>query len=155
MSKLIKLVISIVIPLIVGMLGSLFTSMSVKTWYQTIKKPVFNPPNWLFAPVWTILFILIGLSFYFVWINNFGKYKNLCLFIYSLQLFFNLFWSASFFGLKSPLLASIVISILWILIVINIVLFYKVIPISGFLLIPYILWVSFAAILNFSIVTLN
>ena len=73
MSKLIKLVISIVIPLIVGMLGSLFTSMSVKTWYQTIKKPVFNPPNWLFAPVWTILFILIGLSFYFVWINNFGK----------------------------------------------------------------------------------
>lgn len=59
------------------MLGSLFTSMFVKTWYQTIKKPVFNPPDWLFAPVWTILFILIGLSFYLVWINNFGKYKNL------------------------------------------------------------------------------
>lgn len=137
------------------MLGSLFTSMSVKTWYQTIKKPVFNLPEWLFAPVWTILFILIGLSFYFVWINNFGKYKNLWLFTYFLQLFFNLLWSAFFFGLKSPLLACIVISILWILIVINIVLFYKVIPISGFLLIPYILWVSFAAILNFSIVTLN
>jgi len=156
--KIIKIGISILIPLIIGFLGGIFTSKSVSSWYPKLKKPPFNPPNWLFAPVWTILFVLIGISFYFVWNKNFGnnrKTKILCLTVYSIQLLFNFLWSILFFGLRNAFLAFIEIIILWFLIVTNIIVFYKVSKISAYLLFPYLIWVSFASVLNWFMMMLN
>lgn len=150
-----KLIISILIPLIVGLLGSIFTSSSVDSWYISLNKPSFNPPSYLFAPVWTVLFVLIGISFYFVWSKDFGSNKILTLGIYSLDLILNLLWSVLFFGLKNPFLAFIEIIILWFTILINIIVFSKVTKISGIMLIPYLLWVSFASVLNYAVFILN
>ena len=150
MKNLIKLLISIIICQLAGGIGSIFTSSSVKTWYLTISKPSFNPPNWVFAPAWTTLFLLMGISLFLVWRK--GK-RGLPIFF--IQLFFNILWSVMFFGLKSPLLGLIVIIILWILILLTIIKFFKISKPAGWLLIPYILWVSFATILNFSIFILN
>jgi len=155
MPKIIKLIISIMIPLTSGFLGSIFTGMSVKTWYLNINKPLFNPPGWIFAPVWTVLFILIGISFYICWNNDFGTNKKICLTVYFLQILFNFLWSLFFFGMRNPLFGLIDILILWLFIIANMILFYNVSKIAGYLLIPYFLWVSFATILNFSILLLN
>ena len=155
MKNIFKLVISILIPLIIGFLGSFFTSSSVDSWYTTINKPSFNPPDWIFAPAWTTLYILIGLSFYLVWRKYFGEDRKKVIAVYSLQLLFNLLWSMLFFGLKSPLLGLIGIIVLLIFIITNTIVFYKISKIAGYLLIPYLLWVSFASILNFSIFILN
>ena len=155
MKKIVKFLISIFIPLIIGFLGSFFTSSSVNTWFTTINKPSFNPPSFLFAPVWTTLYILIGLSFYLVWEKNFGKEKQKVIGVYSLQLFLNLLWSLLFFGLQNPLLGLINIIVLWLVILANIILFFRVSKKASYLLVPYLLWVSFATILNFSIFILN
>lgn len=126
MPKGLKLLISLAIPLIVGFIGSLFTSSSVGTWYTRINRPSFTPPNWLFAPAWTLLFVLIGLAFYFVWLNNFGHNRALVIGIFALQLFLNLLWSFLFFYLRSPLLAFIEIVLLWFAILWNLILFFGV-----------------------------
>jgi len=150
MRNFIKLVISLAVCQLAGGIGSIFTSSSVKTWYLTINKPSFNPPNWVFAPVWIILFLLMGISLFLVWKK--GK-KGLPIFF--IQLFFNILWSVMFFGLKSPLLGFVVIIVLWILILLTIIKFFRISKTAGWLLIPYILWVSFASILNLAILTLN
>jgi len=155
MKKILKLLVSIFIPLLVGFLSSFFTSSSVNSWFLTINKPFFNPPSFVFAPVWTALYILIGLSFYLVWEKNFGKEKRQVIGIYSIQLFLNFTWSLLFFGLKSPFFALVDIVLLLIVIIVNIVICYKVSRKAAYLLIPYLLWVSFATILNFSIFILN
>lgn len=155
MKNIFRLIISILIPLIIGFAGSFFTASSVDSWYATINKPSFNPPGWIFAPVWTTLYILIGLSFYLVWRNNFGEARKKVISIYFMQLIFNLLWSVLFFGLKSPLLGFIDIILLLIFIIANTIIFYKISKTAGYLLIPYLLWVSFASILNFSIFLLN
>lgn len=155
MSKIIKFVISLIIPLLVGFGGSFFTRNSLQDWYTTLNKPVFNPPGWLFAPVWTLLYILMGVAFYLVWINNFGEKRETTVGIYTLQLVLNLLWSVFFFGLKNPLLALVEIVILWVLILANIIVFSRVFKTAGRLLIPYLLWVSFAIVLNFAIFLLN
>lgn len=150
-----KLIVSILVPLIFGFIGSIFTSSSVDTWYMSINKPSFNPPNWLFAPVWTLLFVLIGISFYLVWSKDFENNKSLALPIYGSNLILNLLWSLLFFGLKSPYLAFIEIIILWFVILGNIIVFYRISKASGLMLIPYLLWVSFASVLNYYIYILN
>lgn len=150
-----KIIISLALPLAIGFIGSLFTSSSVNSWYLSINKPSFNPPNWIFAPVWTILFILIGISFYLVWQRNFGNNKKLLIGVFILNLLLNLIWSLLFFGLKNPFLAFIEIIILWLIILVNIIVFSKVSKLAGFLLIPYLLWVGFASALNYSIFILN
>ena len=155
MKKIFKLVISIFIPLFIGFLGSFFTASSVNSWYTAINKPSFTPPNWIFAPVWTTLFILIGLSFYFVWIKGFGRERKKAVTVYFFQLLLNLSWSLFFFGLRSPLIGLIDIIALWFAVIANIIIFHRISKKAGYLLIPYLLWVSFAAILNFSIVILN
>lgn len=155
MKNLYKLIISLVTPLLVGYFGSLFTSTSLDSWYPALKKPIFNPPNWIFAPVWTTLFILIGLSFYLIWKKGYSKESKPAFFVYFIQLFFNLLWSFFFFGLKSPFLGLLDIIVLLIFIIINIYLFYRISKISAYLLVPYLLWVSFASILNLSIFILN
>jgi len=155
MRNIYKLIISLAIPLIFGYLGSVFTSKSVNSWYLTLKKPSFNPPNWIFAPVWTFLFILMGLSFYLIWRKVYSREKRSAFFVYFIQLFLNLLWSLFFFGLKNPFLGLLDIVLLLIFILINIYLFYRISKVSAYLLLPYLLWVSFASILNFSIFILN
>jgi tryptophan-rich sensory protein len=155
MNKYLKLTVSILIPLLIGLAGSFFTSSSVSTWYTTIQKPSFNPPNWIFGPVWTLLYIMIGLSFYFIWVKLSAAEFKLQFVVYSFQLLLNFLWSVLFFGLRNPLLSFIEIVLLWLSILYLVLSFYKLSAISSFLLIPYLLWVTFASILNLSIVILN
>lgn len=155
MRKVGKFILSILLPLAIGFFASFFTQASVDTWYQTINKPVINPPDWVFAPVWTLLYILVGLAFYLVWEKNFGSKKKMLLTIYFAQLFLNFLWSLLFFGLKNPILGLIDIILLWLFIFMNIIVFYRVIKAAGYLLIPYLIWVSYALLLNFSIVLQN
>lgn len=155
MNKYLKVIISILLPLIVWFLSSYFTINSIDSWYIALNKPTFNPPNWIFWPVWTTLYIMIWISFYFVWNKWFWKEPNKLKIIYFLQLFFNFTWSISFFYLENPFFWLINIIILWFLIIYNIILFYKVDKKAWYLLIPYLLWVTFASFLNFSIYILN
>jgi len=151
-----KLILSIVLTSMAGFVGSLFTFDSVRTWYLMIQKPSFNPPSWIFGPVWTTLYVLMGISFYLVWIKGFEtKTAKVALMLFIAQLVLNALWSILFFGLHSPLWAFVEIVFLWAMIVMTIFFFYRISQPSAYLLVPYILWVSFAAILNFSIYWLN
>ena len=140
------------LPFLASAIGGLFTASSVSTWYVELNKPVFNPPSWIFGPVWTLLYLLIGISLYLVWIK---KDDVRAFFVFGIQLFLNALWSILFFGLKLPLYAFIEIILLWIAILMTIIYFYRINKTSAYLLVPYILWVSFAAVLNFSIFILN
>jgi translocator protein len=158
MGNLFKLIVSIVITLAAGGVGSYFTTPAIATWYASLHKPFFNPPNFVFAPVWTILYILMGISFYLIWEKNQDKNKKgkaLAVEYYFAQLFVNIFWSVVFFGLHSPLAGLITIAILWFLIFKTIKAFQKINKTAAYLLYPYIAWVSFAAILNFAVWILN
>lgn len=144
-----KFLLSILIVQLAGVIGSFATYRSVKTWYPLLNKPFFNPPSWIFAPVWTFLFLLMGFSLYLVW----NKKNNL--FWFWVQLLLNILWSYLFFGLQSPALAFYEIILLWITIVITISKFWKYNKIASYLLLPYLFWVSFASILNFATCRLN
>jgi tryptophan-rich sensory protein len=155
-SRSIKLIISIATCLLAGILGSVFTTPAIPTWYATLIKPSFAPPNWVFFPVWTTIFIMMGISFFLVWQKGMKDHQvRMALSLFGVQLILNILWSAAFFGLRSPLAGLIDISILWIAILVTIMSFNKVSRTSAYLMIPYILWVSFAAIVNFWIWRLN
>ena len=154
MKNFLRLIISIVICQLAGFLGSIFNIASIPTWYVSLKKPIFNPPNWVFGPVWTILFLLMGISLYLVWSKGFEKNK-IALYLFIAQFILNILWSALFFGLRLPLAAFIEIILLWLAILATIITFYRISSAAGLILIPYLLWVSFAAVLNFSIWMLN
>ena len=156
MKKLSKFLISTIGCELVGIAATPFTIAAIPTWYQTLQKPSFSPPNWIFGPAWTILYFLMGVAAYLVWIKGLEKkaVKNVLSFFIA-QLVFNFLWSILFFGLHSKVLGLIDILILWTLILITIIKFYKISKLASYLLIPYILWVSFATILNLSIVLLN
>lgn len=149
-----KLIASIIICQLAGIIGSFFTVSSVSTWYTTINKPFFNPPSFVFGSVWITLYLLMGISLYLIW-NNYSKDMKLPLIFFGIQLGLNSLWSILFFGLQNPLFAFIEIIILWAFILLSIIGFYKKSKPAAYLLVPYILWVSFAAILNFSIFYLN
>jgi len=156
MKNWLKLIISILIVWIVSGLGSIFTAGSVNTWFTTLNKPAFNPPSWLFGPVWTILYIMIGISLFLVWKSNVKlKFKKKAYGIFAVQILLNGFWSVAFFGMQNPALAFGVIVLLWISIILNIIYFYRISKAAGYLLVPYWLWVSFASILNGAIWLLN
>ncbi|MFC1801473.1 TspO/MBR family protein [Nanoarchaeota archaeon] len=151
-----KLIISVVIPLLAGFIGSFFTTSSVSTWYQTIVKPSFNPPGWIFGPVWTVLFILMGVALYLVWNQGWKKKKvKIAIYFFSAQMVLNVVWSFLFFYMQKPLYSFIEIIFLWVAILGTIITFYKVDKKNLYLLAPYILWVTFAAVLNFTIYYLN
>ncbi len=154
--EIIKLVLSIIVCQLAGVIGSVFTTPSIPHWYAALRKPSFTPPNWLFSPVWITLFVLLGLSAFLVWRKglDFPRVKT-ALIIFCVQLLFNISWSVAFFGFKSPLLGFIVIVMLWFAIIWTILSFFKISNWAGGLLLPYLLWVSFASILNFSIWRLN
>ncbi|MBN1502278.1 tryptophan-rich sensory protein [Candidatus Woesearchaeota archaeon] len=150
-TELVKLIISILICQLAGIIGSIFTTSSVKQWYPLLTKPWFNPPSWVFAPVWTLLFLLMGISLYLIW----KKKADKALIIFGIQLLLNLLWSILFFGFRSPFFAFVEIMVLWCAILLTIFSFYRINKIAAYLLIPYILWVSFASVLNLYIVILN
>ena len=154
--KIVKIIIAILVCQLAGVIGSIFTMSSIPTWYATLQKPSFSPPNWLFGPVWTTLFTLMGISLYLVWDRiSRSKETKKPLVIFGVQLVLNIFWSVLFFGLKSSFYAFIEIIILWLAIAFNIFKFYKISKNAGLLLIPYLLWVTVATILNFYIWMLN
>jgi len=150
-----KIAICIAICLIIGYAGGFATASSINSWYLTLEKPVFNPPNWIFGPVWTALYILMGTSFGMIWTMNPSPLRNLAMIVFAIQLVLNFAWSFLFFYFKDLLGALIEIVLLWLGITICISLFYKLKPVTAYLLIPYILWVSFASVINFSIYWLN
>lgn len=151
-----KLVLAIVISELAGVIGSLFTFSAIPTWYAGLAKPALNPPSWLFGPVWTTLYALMGIAAFLIWKNGWEKKDvKAALGIFGLQLVLNAVWSIIFFGLKSPGWAFLEIILLWLAIAWAIVLFYKISRAAAYLLLPYILWVSFAAYLNYSIWALN
>ena len=151
-----KLIISIVVCQCAGLVGSIFTMSAIPTWYATLEKPAFTPPNWLFAPAWGTLYLLMGISAFIIWRKGLdNRLVREALIVFLIQLVLNALWSVVFFGLESPLYGVIVIAALWIAIVLTILKFLKISTTAGMLLLPYILWVSFAAVLNVSILALN
>ena len=157
MSKYLKIVYCVAICLAVGYLSSNVTQSSINTWYPLIKKPIFNPPNWVFAPVWTMLFIMMGIAAGMVW-NKLESNKELVkkgLLFFTIQLLLNALWSYLFFGLNNILLALIEIILLWLIIYETYYIFKQIDKRAGYLLIPYLAWVGFATILTGSIYWLN
>ena len=154
--KWINLLLAILICQIAGIIGTIFTTPAIPIWYANLEKPFFSPPNWLFAPVWIILYTLMGISVYLIWERG-TKKKDVksALLAFSGQLVLNSVWSIIFFGLKSPFYAFLIIVFLWLVILLTIVKFYKLSKKAGLLLVPYILWVSFATVLNYYIWILN
>lgn len=157
MNKYTKIAILVVTCLALGYLSGMVTQSSIKTWYPTILKPSFNPPNWLFAPVWSTLFVFMGIAGGLVWSKIDVKKEEVqkALVFFAIQLVLNSLWSILFFGLKNPMLALIEIVLLWLVIYETFVKFNKIDKIAGYLFIPYLIWVGFAAILNLNIWWLN
>jgi tryptophan-rich sensory protein len=141
--------------LLIGGLAGFATSSSINGWYVTINKPSFNPPNYLFGPVWTTLYILMGVSLYLILQSDSSELRKKAITIFSIQLFLNFFWSFIFFNFQMLGLAFAEIILMWISILTMIIVFYKINKTAAFLQIPYLLWVSFASVLNGSIWYLN
>ena len=156
MRNILQLLIAIAICEAAGIIGSIFTAQAITEWYSSLAKPALNPPSWIFGPVWITLYALMGIAVYLVWKHGFNaKPVRMALGIFALQLVLNTSWSIVFFDLQNPALAFINIIALWISIVWTMLLFYRITKTATWLLAPYILWVSFAAYLNFSIWMLN
>lgn len=152
--KIPKLILSIGLCLGAGILGSFFTISAISTWYAALKKPPFSPPNFVFGPVWTTLYGLMGISFYLILISKI-KNKTLAMALFIFQLILNSLWSIIFFGLRNIGLAFLELVALWIMIFLTIKTFKKISKIASYLLYPYLIWVTFASVLNFSIWILN
>ncbi|MGB5160069.1 MAG: TspO/MBR family protein [Thermoanaerobaculia bacterium] len=156
MNSTFKLGIAVAVPLAVGGLSGFVTARSVATWYPTLIKPFFNPPAWVFGPTWTLLYIMMGVAAFLVWRQGFStKDVRLALTLFAAQLALNGLWSILFFGLQSPGVAFAEIMLLWLSIVATVWIFRRVVPAAALLMLPYLAWVSFAAVLNGSIWMLN
>ena len=154
MKKGAKLIVSILLPLIIGGISGYYTASNIQSWYITLIKPSFNPPNYLFGPVWTTLYIIMGISFYMIW-SSAKINKNKLIGIYLFQLVLNFLWSFIFFKYHAIGIAAIEIVVLWLSILTMIIMFYKNNKWAALINIPYLLWVSFASVLNISIYLLN
>lgn len=156
MRKAIFLVTAVVISFVPGAAGSLFTAPAIPTWYAGLIKPAFNPPDWVFGPAWTLLYLLMGIALFLVVKDGLTERRvKTAAGVFAVQLFLNGFWSYIFFGLKSPGWALAEISALWVSIAICLVLFFRISRTAGLLLVPYLGWVTFAALLNGAIWRLN
>lgn len=151
-----KLIIAIAVSELAGIIGSVFTISAIPNWYAGLVKPSLNPPAWVFGPVWTALYALMGITAFLVWKNGWQrKDVRMALGVFGVQLFLNAIWSIIFFGFQSPGWALVDIVLLWFAIIWMISIFYKISRPAAYLLIPYFLWVSFASYLNYSIWVLN
>lgn len=149
-----KLILFIAIPLAVGGLSALLTMGSMEA-FGSVTKPPLSPPSWLFPVVWTILFVMMGVASWLVWKNSEGVKRRRALTLYFVQLFFNFCWSIIFFSLEAYLFAFVWLLLLWGLIIATTVAFYRIDKRAGYLMIPYLLWVTFAGYLNLAIYILN
>lgn len=151
-----KLIVSLALPQLAGALGVIFTSSEIPTWYAGLIKPALNPPSWIFGPVWTLLYVLMGIAFFLVWRKGADKpHVKQALTVFGVQLALNAAWSPVFFGLHATGTALLIIMALGFAIVATILLFRKIVPAAAWLLLPYLAWVSFATYLNSSIWSLN
>lgn len=151
-----KLIASILIVFLGAALGSVATTPELATWYSELIKPAWNPPNWVFGPVWTILYFLMGIALFLVWREGLDRRDvKYAILIFAVQLGLNIAWSVVFFGLNSIIGGLVLIFILWLAIWANIVAFYVISKPAGLILIPYLIWVSIASYLNYTIYLLN
>ncbi|MFC1984526.1 TspO/MBR family protein [Chloroflexota bacterium] len=156
LNSIVKLIVSIVACFAAAVIGSLFTFKAIPAWYAGLKKPRYTPPNWAFGPVWTTLYVLMGISVFLVWQNGLAINDVLLAFtLFWIQLVFNALWSIIFFGMKSKGGGVIIIITLWLIILATIIASFQVSGWAGALLIPYIIWVSIASYLNIGIWWLN
>jgi translocator protein len=155
-ADILRLLVCIALAWSPGAIGSLLFATGDDSWYQQLDKPWFNPPNWVFGPVWSVLYIATGVALFLIWRhgNRMSAWYRLIV-VFAVQLVLNGLWTPAFFGLESPLAGLIVIVPLWALILTTIVLAWPFSRLASALLVPYLLWVSFATVLNFSIWTLN
>lgn len=151
-----KLIISLIVTFVAAALGSYFTTPNISTWYASLNKPFFSPPEWIFAPVWSLLYILMAIALYLVWKKDSPQQdKTKAIILYAIQLSLNALWSVIFFGMREPGIALAEIVVLETVIILTALSFRKMSKVATCLFIPYIIWVGFAAILNLSIVVLN
>ena len=153
--SVIQLFAAVGLPLALGAVAGIFTARAIPEWYATLNQPSFNPPNWVFGPVWTVLYILMGISLFLVWRTPPGNERNIAMAVFFLQLLLNFAWSFLFFHYHRIGLALAEIVVLWLAILVMIILFYRIRPAAAWLNIPYILWVSFATVLNAAYFNLN
>lgn len=151
-----KLFLALLLPFLARALGSMVTEPSIPSWYENLNKPAINPPNWLFAPVWTALYISMGVAFYLIWTSASKKpEKKIAIYLFLAQLVVNSLWSVFFFGWLNVWLGLLIIIALWCLILAVTLLFFRIKKTAAYLMIPYLAWVSFATYLNFAIWQLN
>ena len=151
-----KLIISILIVFFSGAVGTVYTLPQITSWYASLIKPGWTPPNWAFGPIWTTLYVLMGIALFLVWREGFArKDVKIAIVIFAIQLILNVMWSLVFFGGHNILGGLILIIVLWISILINIIVFYRISRPAGLILVPYLIWVTIAAYLNYSVYLLN
>jgi len=151
-----RVILFVFITEVLGALGSIATTPAIDGWYKELVKSPLNPPSWVFAPAWTFLYALMGVSFFLIYEKGLKNKKvREALNVFNLQFVFNIVWSFIFFGFKLPKIALIEIVILWFLILWTILKFYKISKLAGLILIPYLFWVTFATYLNYMVVVLN
>lgn len=156
MKNWMKLVISIALPLAVGGIAGLFTNTEIDGWYQTINKPSWQPPSWVFGPVWTLLYLLMGIAFYIIWKSGApARQKRIAIILWIIQLVFNFFWSFIFFKQHQIDWALGEIVVLWFFILLTIIYFGRISKLAAWLMVPYISWVTFATLLTLTIYQLN
>jgi len=152
---IVKLVVVFAASFLAALLGSLFTIPNIPSWYVSLNKPSFSPPDWLFGPVWTILYILMAVALYLIWRGPKSKQRDSAIALYAAQLIMNVLWSIAFFGLHSVLLGLALILVLFVLLLLTTYEFYKISRPAAYAMVPYMLWVGFAALLNGAIYLLN
>lgn len=145
----------LVITFAVAGFGSYFTGSSVATWYPTLSKPTWTPPNWAFSPVWTVLYVMMATAGWIVWMRGRSSSAAVALGLFAVQLVLNAAWSWLFFGMRSVAAGLVDIALLWCAILATIIAFWRVSVLAGALMMPYLLWVSYAAALNFVIWKMN
>jgi len=155
MSKTFKLLIAIILPMVIGGFSGFLTANSINGWYSTLQQPSFNPPNWVFGPVWTILYLIMGISLYRIWILPVSEDRNKAIGIFTLQMTLNFFWSLIFFRWHLIGIALAEIILMWVMIATMILRFKKLDAAAGLMNIPYLLWVTFASALNGAYFILN
>jgi translocator protein len=150
-----SLIVSLAICYAAAWVGSAVTRPAINNWYAHLAKPSWRPPNWAFAPAWTIIFTLMAFAAWIVWNRHETLFVLPALCLFGIQLALNMAWSAIFFGLRRPGLAVIEIACLWVAILVTLIQFWRIAPLAGWLLIPYLAWVAFAMVLNFTIWRMN
>ncbi len=154
-NDIVKLVVALAASFLAALIGSVFTIPSITTWYASLNKPSFTPPDWLFAPAWTILYLLMAMALFLVWRLPQSKQRDSAIAVYAAQLITNVLWSLGFFGAHNIILGLALILVLLALVVLTTYEFYKLSKPAAYLMVPYILWLCFATCLNAAVFFLN